>query len=352
MAITYRNIDTLFNDLVTALQQSGSKLTNFLPGSGLYTLSRAWISLLARTEVEFRDMVHSFYVQLATGDDLDRRVGDFGIRRKLGTSSSGRVTIIPQDNTIAVLPRGTLIQAQSGQNSYITEEEAVIGNRNTFDVRIRSIQPVSVSIPVGTRLRLTALGENTTVVVSETISGGLFDETDAELKARFQDFILSLQEGTYRAIRSRVLALPNIQKVLVLDQYPIQGAFTVVYDNELNDSSAFINSVRDRVEQVKPIGIPYQVIPVRVIPVSLRIRVTYRNSIVINEAEQDISRALELIQPKMGEPLLVSRITNVVLRANTGISDVVLINPTSNIVPNVFERVAISSFQIERVLLS
>jgi len=350
MGITFRNINTLFNDLAQTLSQVGSRLTNFRQGSGLYTLSRAWLALLARTEVELRDLVLSFYVQLATGDDLDRRVEDFGLKRKDGSYASGRISIVANLPTVAVLPRYSLVQVPNSNISFLTQTEVTVGGRNAVTVDVISTSPTAISLPAGSRLVIPAL-PNAVVTTIQAIQGGSPPETDKELRQRFQDFILSLQESTLRGVRRSVLAIPGVTQVMILDQYPIQGVFTVVYDTSTPDPNDLLPSVRGAVETAKGLGVPYQIIPVVRRKVDLLIRVTYVNSSVVKEAELDITRVLSNIKPGIGVPINISTLVSSILRANKGIVDVAVLSPGNNIVPREFERLVINSFKVERLIL-
>lgn len=350
MSISFRNINVLFNDLAQTLGQLGSKLTNFRQGSGLYTLSRAWLNLLARSEVEFRDLVLSFYSQLATGDDLDRRVNDFGLKRKDGTYASGRITIVPNLTTVATLPRYSLVQTVNGSESFLTQTELTLGGRNATSVDVISVNPVALNLPAGSRLRIPALPD-AVVTVLQSIQGGSPPETDSELRKRFQDFILSLQESTLRAIRRSVLAIPGVSQVLILDQYPIQGVFTVVYDTTTNDPNSLLESVKGAVEITKALGVPYQIIPVIRRQINILVRVTYLNPFVVNEAELDVTNALSSISLGINTSLNISTLVSTILRANKGIVDVAVLSPGSNVVPREFERIVISSFKVERIIL-
>jgi hypothetical protein len=185
----------------------------------------------------------------------------------------------------------------------------------------------------------------------QAIQGGSPPESDKELRQRFQDFILSLQESTLRGVRRAVLAIPGVTQVIILDQYPIQGVFTVVYDTNTPDPNDLLLSVKGAVETTKGLGVPYQIIPVIRRKIDLLIRVTYVNSSVVNEAELDITRVLSNIKPGIGVPINISTLISSILRANKGIVDVAILSPGNNIVPREFERLIINSFKVERLIL-
>jgi len=115
MAIEPKTRIEIFDDMQAYLQSLASNLTDYNDGSILKSILDAPAAEMEQLWNALNVAFTAAYVSTATGDDLDNKVGDFGLDRNNATYASGYVTFgrstaFNQDFTI---PSGTVVQTAS-----------------------------------------------------------------------------------------------------------------------------------------------------------------------------------------------------------------------------------------------
>jgi len=90
--VEFRTQNRIFQNLRAFLSNSGSALTDFNVGSVINSVLYAFSNGLASLYATLQNVYDGTFVARATGDDLDNRVTDFNLTRRLATRATGNVT--------------------------------------------------------------------------------------------------------------------------------------------------------------------------------------------------------------------------------------------------------------------
>lgn len=112
MAPSFKTQPKIFESLKTYLSSLSSKITDFNVGSVVNSFFFAISNTIGNLYATLQNVYNATFVATATGDDLDNRVADFGLVRRISTRSSGYVTFYKQTNSTAdiIIPTGTRVK--------------------------------------------------------------------------------------------------------------------------------------------------------------------------------------------------------------------------------------------------
>jgi uncharacterized phage protein gp47/JayE len=112
MAPSFRQQNSIFKSLQSYLNSISNLITDFSIGSVLnsifYSISNGIADLYATSQ----NIYEGSFIATATNDDLDDKVADFNLRRRLATRASGTVTFYRNNQTTSdvVIPLGTILK--------------------------------------------------------------------------------------------------------------------------------------------------------------------------------------------------------------------------------------------------
>jgi len=202
-----RTLAEIESDL-RALLIARTPLTDFTEGSVAGSLVRAIAHQFAATERSLYKLREGYFVGLATGDALDKRVAELppvGLQRITATPSSGAVLKISRATTVGVLviPAGSTFATQAGIN-YRTLNTATIVNGAAFvsGVYVVATTPgANTNAEIG-EINVIISGPDGLTAVENTIplTNGADAESDAELQARALSYIQSLSRSQPAAL--------------------------------------------------------------------------------------------------------------------------------------------------------
>lgn len=246
MAVSFKSLYEIIDDLNVYLQAAGSQIryvdtrvgsiTNAFITAIAAAISSGWMGLV--------DLKNSFFVSTAFGADLDSRVNDFGMIRNLGTTAFGN--IIGYTSTGFSVPAGSTFFVKD-ESVYLSVSETTNVPANTWTkIPVVCIGVGTIgNLPAGTIVYPSSpsLANNTTFKVafngldsitnlpSGDLIGGSDYETDAQLRARFPDFLLSLSRGTEQAVRQALLQVEGVSSVILRSADPVPGYLRVSVAN-------------------------------------------------------------------------------------------------------------------------
>ena len=110
--VDFRSQNTIFKSLQSYLNVVSTALTDFTIGSVLNSLFYAVSNGIADLYATAQSIYTASFVKTAEGDDLDDRVADFTLRRRLSTRSSGFVTFYRTSKTSSdiIVPANTTVK--------------------------------------------------------------------------------------------------------------------------------------------------------------------------------------------------------------------------------------------------
>lgn len=239
------------------------------------------------------DNVHSIlFVEDALGEDLDKKVFEFGVPRKLGERAKGILTFKGDENTL--VPRNMEVTTD-GNFRYITISQGYIKN-GFVDIEVEADL-------VGTKYNIEA---NTTwnlpteIIINEVVNNNNFDgginiESDDDLKKRFFEVVQNIRTSgnvnDYKFWSKEVVGVSNV------DVYPLHagnGTVKVVAsgDNRLPlDEDTLINC-RQHVLESCPIGATVTVITTSLFNVSIELAVNVDVDYNLVDVKKEIEKSI------------------------------------------------------------
>jgi uncharacterized phage protein gp47/JayE len=195
---------------LTMAVQGRSKLSDISPGSGIMILLQAFAEELASTERRMFTVRESFFMNGATGLDLDRRVAELppvGIARIAQTNASGTVLTMrrdPADTAEALLiPAGSVVQSEEGTRYRTTVDVVMVQG----DSEVESVHIIAESGGSGGNAAIASINRVTSApdqiiacTNTQPISNGLDRETDVDLRDRAMNYLKSLSRCQSAAI--------------------------------------------------------------------------------------------------------------------------------------------------------
>lgn len=262
MAFSFKTLEQVWSDFIGYLEENGIPRTSMTPGGRFYTLARAAVALHANGWTTLKAFTDAFYVTTATGDDLDRRVSDFGVFRKDGTKATGKVAVLPLGPLSGTLTRGTYLRTADGTTEYKVLADVTLSSSTVFaDVAATSVGALHNRAAGTVLLDSEKLWANRVVFqvgsaqaagqLTGAMSGGADLESDDELRFRFIDFLRGLGRSTLKAVRTAILSYPGVQNVVLQDAVPAPGYVTAWITATTHPMS---QAMRDGLQQLLKVG--------------------------------------------------------------------------------------------------
>jgi Baseplate J-like protein len=157
------------------------------------------------------NVLNAYYINTATGTDLDRRGTDFNLPRFLNSSA---VTNVFFTGTVGTtVPAGTIVFVPASGNTqeidFITQNSGLVGQ----PISVVCLTTGSIGNVDATSIANIQNNPNSLLItgVSNPLKavGGFDQETDAAYRIRIIDYLTSLSQGTVNAITSALLDIPN-----------------------------------------------------------------------------------------------------------------------------------------------
>jgi uncharacterized phage protein gp47/JayE len=331
MGLTLKSFQEILKGMADWTIQNSNRLIDFSQGSAIRTLYEA-----VATEIEeFYFRVYKNF-QWAVENSLYE---SFDFQRRSAIAAYGDITItfsnpLPSD---LVIPTGTRFATNSGTQQIQFETKEVY---NVFAGSTEATITVYCT-EAGTVGNVAA---NTITVMMNPISyvsavtnpkkflTGKDEETLAERKARFKEYVNTRSRGTKRALEYGALEIPEIAGVYVDDSEV--GIVTVyAHDQAGNLSDTLKTQVKNNLENYRPAGIPVIVLPtVKVTPdvtVELTVEPSYDNPSFVQYVKESIEDYLNSFLSS--EDLLRSSLNAYIRSLDKGILNCHILQPTADI---------------------
>lgn len=326
MALTLLNFPTMVSNAAAAAQAACSKLLNLAVGS----VTRAILEANASVGMWIQYLVVQIWLseRLATsqGPEVDSFVNDFGLIRLPATPATGSAIfsrfysgmtalIVPYFNADgSVNTSGVqVITADLSQSFGVTTDttnpawSASMGGYvlasgvSSINVTVQALVAGSAgNIQAGAlSLIATSVPGVDTVTNPIVFSDGEDAETDSALRARFQNFIATLAEGTVGAIKNAISSVQQGLSYNVIENTMPSGAttlgfFTITVDDGTGSpSAALIAAVSQAVNKVRPIGSSFAVQGPAVIVAVISMSITASAGYSLTALETQVATVIE-----------------------------------------------------------
>lgn len=287
-------------------------------GSVVYDLLAPAALEFAQVYLEMDNVLDLGFAESTYGEYLDRKVAEQGLTRKPAIQSAGKLTFTGSEGL--EIPTGTRV-GTTDDIYFVTTETGVVSNGAVTVAAESEIGGADGNVGVGliTNIDAAELDGLSSVTNTEVFSGGVDEETDEQLFARYQDLvtrpITSGNKYQYEAWAKEIQGVANATC------YPLwNGPGTVkvvVVDSEnRSPAQAVIDAVAAYIEEQRPIGSIVTVAGVTEVPIDVSAAITTDGSTdvaaITSSIIENVSTYLKTFTTG-GEIVRYSQIANAVL---------------------------------------
>jgi uncharacterized phage protein gp47/JayE len=355
-----KTFNSIVASMINRVTAANSTLTDFNTGSVLRTLIEA---IAAEIDEYYQVLLKGFYEAVPVAI-----YKTFSFGRLTAESASGYVTFTRESGITGdiTIPAGTRVSTTNGEVEYIVPNSYIIASgSNTVEALITAEEAGASGncAASGVDTLVSSVYGIASVANSAAIAGGRDEETDAERKLRFQQWLVTLARSTKEAIeygaKSAVLtdALGNVteQVTQVLIHEPCVDGSDVVCPgyidvhiwNGVNGASAYLqaevhkilygytDTSGAKVPGWKAAGVIATIYEV----VGESTNVTAVITLDGTRTDVDVNADVELVigevfgALKIGESLIWAKLLHAILEVE-GIADISLFDPEANVDPS------------------
>ena len=313
--LNIQNFATLVSNQAAAIQSRATALVDFSIGSILRSLAESNAGVGLWLQGLILQVLATARLSTSNGSDVDSFVNQFGVTRIGGNSASGSVTFGRYSATAsALIPVGATVQTADGTQNFSVSVDVTnpayssVSNGYTLAAGVSTLTVPVVALTVGSAGNVAAnsVSVMTTAIAgvdyvnnASAFSGGAASETDAALKARFQNFILGLAKGTSYGLAYAVKSTNVTVNYSTVEFYNYAGAaqagsyYVVCDDGTGSPSASFVSTVNTAVQSVRPLGIQATTFATVAVPVNVNMTIAtatgYTHSTVVGQVATLIS---------------------------------------------------------------
>lgn len=201
MALVIKNYNTIVSDLISQMA-ANSNVSDFNVGSVVRTFFESVASAIDETYFQLVDLLNGFYINSATGSDLDKRLSDYGLQRYLAQPATLTLKFTA---SLATIPAGTVAQVDSfgsfPQLQFVTTAD---GPPDTNIPSVCTTPGAAGNLPTSPFSAWTVVttfsNQITSVINTSPGFNGSEQESDSNFRARGISFLQSLSKATNSAI--------------------------------------------------------------------------------------------------------------------------------------------------------
>ena len=240
--IRQRMLDNMSNDID---KREGSFVSNMVSPVGVE---------FAKYYMELDNILSIMFLEDATNEFLDKKVYDFGIYRKMGTSARGAIKVTGANGTY--IPKGSEILSQ-GELVFYTLNDAWIENEEaTIEVEASNVG-IDFNIIANSIDKFAKKIEGVSSVTNEEeFKEGTDTETDEELRERFFEIIRRpATSGNIYHYEQWAKEIDGINQARVKPLWNGNGTVKVIVSNNNNIvSEEIVKKCQEHIDKVRPIG--------------------------------------------------------------------------------------------------
>ena len=238
-------------------------ITDLSVGSVVRTLLETFAKEQAILYAQLNLAYDSAFVETATGSSLDRVVALLGYQRFRAGRPVGTVTFSRRGGAVGeiTIPAGTPVTDAADKVRYETAESRLMrAGETAAEIAVR-----------GSTDNTPPVDANALTVIQRAIAGldavtnerptarATSDESDAELRARARDALISSNKGTLGALRNGLLQLPEVRDVKIIEMpNGVPGEVTLnvsLAQNVTTQGNELPDAVKACIEDLRPAGI-------------------------------------------------------------------------------------------------
>lgn len=277
----------ILNRISSDLDKSEGSFINDMVSGVAYEIWKVYQSMDALIPIAFVDET--------SGEYIDKRAAEYGIKRKPGTKAEVALSFTGTDGT--VIPKGKIFVTSEGLQ-FETSEDVTIENGaasvTATAVEIGSEYNVEVETITGQLISLSGL---TSVTNLEPATGGADPETDAALVKRLYDYLQNpATSGNAAHYRQWALEVDGVgaAKVIPLWNGPGTVKVLIVGNNNEPVDQSIVEQCRVHIEENRPIGATVTVVSAEGLPINVSVSVIIDSTTTLENVRDSFEEALRV----------------------------------------------------------
>lgn len=267
-----RSVFDTINIIRQHLKALASPLADSPDYSAIYTLFRAIGQALTTQSDDLQRTYQDSFLYTASGSALDERARDFGFYRSAGSVSTGYV--FATNPTPLELIQGTVLNTAPFSLQFTTNAAVTVNATGVYIPVTSTIRSEESNLDAGILLNspfyptvtfIVASSKNFSGAFAGPLEGGRPPETDVAFRVRVLAEVNQRAKGTLPSILSGLNSL-NLPPFFLRENYPVPGYFTVLVNSR---DSVVISAITQKLLEIKPIGVGFEVRPLVTIPIDL-----------------------------------------------------------------------------------
>lgn len=233
------------------------------------------------------------YVDGTSGEYIDKRCAEFGIKRKDGTKASAVLTISGTDGTI--IQSGKVFLTPNGLE-FITNKEVTITDGVAIVTASAAEVGESYNVKPGTITNQFVNQSGITSVTNATATGGTNPETDEALVTRLYEYLQKPStSGNANHYKQWALAVDGVGSVKVTPLWDGPGTVRVLItgSNKGPVDETIVTICKNYIEENRPIGALVTVKSAEGLEINVNASITIESSTTIEIVQEAFKKALE-----------------------------------------------------------
>ena len=291
-------LDNMTNDID---KREGSFVSNMVSPVG---------TEFAKYYIELDNILSIMFLEDATNEFLDKKVYDFGIYRKIGTSARGTIKVTGTNGTF--IPKGSEVLSQGElvfytlNDTWIENEEAIIEVEASnvgvdFNIIANSIDKFAKKID-----------GVSSVTNEEEFNEGTDAETDEELRERFFEIIRRpATSGNIYHYEQWAKEIDGINQARVKPLWNGNGTVKVIVSNNNNIvEEDIVRKCQEHINKVRPVGADVTVITPTKLDITVSANIYIENGFDATQAKIDFETNLREYLKSCTDSVIYTRIAS------------------------------------------
>ena len=314
-------LDNMSNDID---KREGSFVSNMVSPVG---------TEFAKYYIELDNILSIMFLEDATNEFLDKKVYDFGIYRKIGTSARGTIKVTGTNGTF--IPKGSEVLSQGElvfytlNDTWIENEEAIIEVEASnvgvdFNIIANSIDKFAKKID-----------GVSSVTNEEEFKEGTDAETDEELRERFFEIIRRpATSGNIYHYEQWAKEIDGINQARVKPLWNGNGTVKVIVSNNNNIvEEDIVRKCQEHINKVRPVGADVTVITPTKLDITVSANIYVEDGFDATQAKIDFETNLREYLKSCTDTVIYTRVASCLgsvegikdyteLKVNGGVSNI------------------------------
>ena len=346
MQLSLQTFTSLVQNMAASVQAAATQLLDLTIGSALRAVLEANASIALWMQWMILQVLQTTRAATSTGPDLDSWMADMSLTRLPAVAASGTVSFSRFTPTAsAFIPAAALVRTADGTQSFVVESDPTNSAWNSASNGYTIVAgQASLSVPVIAQTA-GATGNVQTGAISQLVStipgvdsvanpaplqNGADAESDAALRARFQNFVQSRSRATPIAIAYAVGSIQQglnyaLQENMDTSGAPRMGTFVVTIDDGSGyPSSSLLATAMTAIDAVRPVGSAFAVQPPTVVAANVSMTLMVSSNVTKPPVIATVAEALQsyINLLPIGAPLPATKLAQLAYSASSQVLNV------------------------------